>query len=334
VLTIVGVALFPYLLARAPVVSDLLQGYQELASLILVWGIFAIGFDLLLGRTGLLSFGHAAIWGGGAYAAGWLSANVVQSPLLIVGIAVLFAVVLSVVLGVLSLRRGGIYFAILTLAFAQMIYYMASAPLAFITGGDNGLTGVEIGPLLGSFDLGSELPSIAGTLLGTWRYAFIAAALVVSVAVIHRILNSPYGIVFRAINENERRAEFVGFDVRRYKLAAFVLSGTFAGLGGALFTVHGEYVPLSSLYWTTSGEVVIMTVLGGVGSLLGPLIGAGIYLWVEYIVSGGYPFDWIGPYWHLVLGLIFVTVVVLFPQGVWGLVEDGRAWITTRLEDR
>ena len=333
-LTIVGVALFPYLLARAPVISDLLQGYQELASLILVWGIFAIGFDLLLGRTGLLSFGHAALWGAGAYAAGWLSANVVESPLVIVGIAVLFAVVLSVVLGVLSLRRGGIYFAILTLAFAQMLYYMASAPLAFITGGDNGLTGVEIGPLLGSFDLGTELPSVAGTLLGTWRYAFIAAALVASVATILRILNSPYGIVFRAIHENEQRASFVGFNVWRYKLAAFVLSGTFAGLAGALFTVHGEYVPLSSLYWTTSGEVVIMTVLGGVGTLIGPLIGAGIYLWVEYIVSGGYPFDWIGPYWHLVLGLVFVTVVVLFPQGVWGVVEDGRSWITARLEDR
>ena len=166
-LAIVGVALFPYLLVRAPVISELLQGYQKLASLILVWGIFAIGFDLLLGRTGLLSFGHAAIWGAGAYAAGWLSANVVQSPLVIVGVAVLFAVVLSVVLGVLSLRRGGIYFAILTLAFAQMIYYMASAPLAFITGGDNGLTGVEIGPLLGSFDLRTELPSVAGTLLAT-----------------------------------------------------------------------------------------------------------------------------------------------------------------------
>ena len=332
-LTIVGVALFPYLLVRAPVISELLQGYQELASLILVWGIFAIGFDLLLGRTGLLSFGHAALWGTGAYAAGWLSANVVQSPLVIVGVAVLFTVVLSVVLGVLSLRRGGIYFAILTLAFAQMIYYMASAPLAFITGGDNGLTGVEIGPLLGSVDLGSELPSVAGTLLGTWRYAFIAAALVASIAAILRILNSPYGVVFRAIHGNERRAEFVGFDVRRYKLAAFVLSGTFAGLAGALFTVQGEYVPLASLYWTTSGEVVIMTVLGGVGTLIGPVIGAGIYLWVENVVSGGYPFDWIGPYWHLVLGLVFVIVVVLFPQGIWGIVEDGRSWITERLEE-
>ena len=333
-LTVVGVALFPYLLVRAPVISELLRGYQELASLILVWGIFAIGFDLLLGRTGLLSFGHAALWGTGAYAAGWLSANVVQSPLVIVGVAVLFTVVLSVVLGVLSLRRGGIYFAILTLAFAQMIYFMASAPLSFITGGDNGLTGVDIGPLLGSVDLGSELPSIAGTLLGTWRYAFIAVALVASVAVILRILNSPYGVVFRAIHGNERRAEFVGFDVRRYKLAAFVLSGTFAGLAGALFTVQGEYVPLASLYWTTSGEVVIMTVLGGVGTLIGPVIGAGIYLWVENVVSGGYPFDWIGPYWHLVLGLVFVIVVVLFPQGIWGIVEDGRSWITERLEER
>jgi branched-chain amino acid transport system permease protein len=333
-LTIVGVSLFPYLFARAPVVSDLLQGYQELASLMLVWGIFAIGFNILLGRTGLLSFGHAALWGTGAYAAGWASANITTFPLLLVAIGVVTAVFLSMVLGWLSLRRGGIYFAILTLAFAQMIYYMASAPLAFITGGDNGLTGVEIGSLLGVFDLGTELPSVAGTLLGTWRYAFIGVFLVLSVAAIYRILNSPYGIVFQAIRENEQRAEFVGFNVWRYKLAAFVLSGTFAGLAGALFTIHGQYVPLSSLYWQTSGEVVIMTVLGGVGSLLGPLFGAGIYLWVEYIVSGGYPFDWIAPYWLLVLGLVFVTVVVLFPEGIWGLVGDLRDRVATRLEER
>jgi branched-chain amino acid transport system permease protein len=333
-LTIVGVAVFPYLFARAPVVSDLLQGYQELASLMLVWGIFAIGFDILLGRTGLLSFGHAALWGTGAYAAGWASANITEFPLLVVLIGVSVTVVLSVVLGFLSLRRGGIYFAILTLAFAQMIYYMASAPLSFITGGDNGFTGVEIGSFLGVFDLGTELPSIAGTLIGTWRYAFIGAFLVFSVAAIHRVLNSPYGIVFRAIRENEQRAQFVGFDVWQYKLAAFVLSGTFAGLAGALFTIHGQYVPLSSLYWQTSGEVVIMTVLGGVGSLLGPLFGAGIYLWVEYIVSGGYPFEWIAPYWLLVLGLVFVSVVVLFPEGVWGLVGDLRRRVATRLEEQ
>ncbi|WP_049997262.1 branched-chain amino acid ABC transporter permease [Halococcus sediminicola] len=327
VLTVLGVVLFPYLFARAPVISPALQGYQELASLMLIWGIFAIGFNLVLGYTGLLSFGHAAFWGVAAYAAGWVSANVVGSPVVLVLVGTVAAVVLAWLFGVLSLRRGGIYFAILTLAFAQMIYYVALGPLSTLTGGENGFTDVEIGELFGTFDLGSELPSIGGLLLGNWMYAFIGLLTVLSVVVLYRILNSPYGLVFRAIRENEQRAEFVGLDVRRYKLMSFVLSGAFAGVAGSLFTIHGGYVPLESLYWTTSGEVVIMTVLGGVGSIIGPMIGAALYLYVEVIVSG---FDTIGPFWHLILGLVFVAVVVFAPRGIWGLLTDAGARLTGR----
>jgi branched-chain amino acid transport system permease protein len=331
-LTVVGVVVFPYLFVRAPVIGDIINGTQSLAGLILVWGIFALGFDLLLGRTGLLSFGHAALWGAGAYGTGWIIVNVTAAPLVALLVGTVIAVLLSWLIGWLSLRRGGIYFAILTLAFGQMIYYTALGPAAGITGGDNGLTGVVPGELLGVIALDSELPSVAGMLLGDWVYTLIATVLVLSVVALLRILNSPYGTVFRAIRENEQRAEFVGLNTWRYKLMAFILSGTFAGVAGSLFAIHGEYVPLSSLYWQTSGEVVIMTVLGGVGTLLGPIFGAGLYLYVEVIVGNGHPFDWLVPYWHLVLGVVFVAVVVLLPEGIWGGVRNLREWVSTRLE--
>ena len=335
-LTTVVVAVFPWLFSYAPVTSDILRGYPDLASLILIWGIFAVGFNLLLGYTGLLSFGHAAFWGAGAYAAGIFSAQVSGSPILMVVAGTLFAALLAWVLGFVSLRRGGIYFAILTLAFGQMAYYLALSPLSGFTNGENGYTNVRIEPLLGSIDLLYPVPGL-GTVIGTWLYVFVGVFTVLCMAAAYRILKSPYGLVFRAIRENERRAEFVGLNVWRYKLMAFVLSGAFAGIAGSLYTIHGAYVPLESLYWTTSGEVVIMTVLGGTGSLFGPILGAGIYLYVENIVSGIRQFvvpftdivliDGFGAYWHLILGLVFVAVVVLFPRGIWGLFADaaGRA---------
>jgi branched-chain amino acid transport system permease protein len=323
--TAIVLALFPFVFARMPVVSDVLQGYQSLTTLILIWGIFALGFDLLLGYTGLLSFGHAAFWGSAAYGAGVFSQHVTGSPVLMVVAGTLVAVLLAWVLGFLSLRRGGIYFAILTLAFAQMLFYMASSPLAFITDGENGFTGVETAELFGMIPLEEELPSLFGELLGTSLYAFVAVLTLFCIALAYRILQSPYGMVFRAIRENEQRAKFVGLNVWRYKLMSFILSGLFAGIAGSLFTIHGSYVPLSSLYWTESGEVVIMTVLGGTGSLFGPIIGAGLYLYVENIVSG---FDTVGPFWHLILGLVFVITIWTFPRGIWGFFQDVRDYVT------
>ncbi|WP_251344051.1 branched-chain amino acid ABC transporter permease [Haloplanus sp. GDY1] len=326
--TAVVLAVFPFVFARMPVTSGILRGYQSLATLILIWGIFALGFDLLLGYTGLLSFGHAAFWGGAAYAAAVFSQQVSGSPILMVAAGTGFAVLLAWFLGFLSLRRGGIYFAILTLAFAQMLFYMSSSPLAFITGGENGFTGVQTGELLGMVPLEGELPLVLGPLLGTYLYAFVAVITLLCVALGYRILHSPYGMVFRAIRENEQRAEFVGLNVWRYRLMSFILSGFFAGVAGSLFVIHGSYVPLASLYWTTSGEVVIMTVLGGTGSLFGPIVGAGVYLYVENIVSGGHPVDFIAPFWHLILGLVFVVTIWVFPRGIWGFFRDVRDRIT------
>ncbi|WP_458187321.1 branched-chain amino acid ABC transporter permease [Haladaptatus sp. NG-WS-4] len=324
-LSILVVAIFPWLFVQAPVVSDLLRGYQSLASLILIWGIFALGFNLLLGYTGLLSFGHAAFWGGAAYAAGIFSASVNGSPILVVLFGTLFAVVLAWILGFISLRRGGIYFSILTLAFGQMAYYLALSPLQGLTNGENGFTDVAVGNLFGFLDAFAAFESIPLNtpipFLGDWLYVFVGVTTILCIAIVARILHSPYGLVFKAIRENEQRAEFVGLNVWRYKLMAFVLSGAFAGIAGSLFVVHGSYVPVESLYWTTSGEIVVMTVLGGVGSIVGPMLGAGIYLYVENVLSGN---PAIQPYWHLILGLIFVAVIVLFPEGIWGVIESVR----------
>ena len=329
-ITVVILAVFPWLFARAPVISDVLQGYQGLATLILIWGIFAIGFNLLLGYTGLLSFGHAAFWGGAAYAAGIFSSSVSGDPILMVLVGTGFAVLLAWLLGVLSLRRGGIYFAILTLAFAQMFFYLSSSPLADYTNGENGFTNVNVEPLFGIIHLEADLPSVLGYILGTWLYVFVAVFTVLMMLMAYRILHSPYGEVFQAIRENEQRAKFVGLNVWRYKLMSFILSGTFAGIAGSLYAIHGRYVALESLYWTTSGDIVVMTVLGGTGSLFGPLLGAGLYLYVENIVSG---FSSIGPYWHLILGLVFIAVVALFPRGIWGLFADAREFVADRRGD-
>ena len=328
----VFVAVFPWLFARSPVLSETLNGYQGLATLILIWGIFAVGFDLLLGYTGLLSFGHAVFWGGAAYAAAVFSVNVSGSPILIVIAGATVAALLAWILGFLSLRRGGIYFAVLTLAFGQLAYYLALGPLAGITNGENGFTGMEIGRLFGEFYLESPLPvPVLAELLGNWLYVFVGTFAVLSVAAAYRILNSPYGLVFQAIRVNEERTEFVGLNVWRYKLMSFILSGTLAGIAGGLFAVHGQYVPLESLYWTTSGEIVIMAVLGGVGSLFGPIIGAGLYLYVQNIVSG---FPEIGTFWHLILGLLFVGVIVVFPRGIWGFISDVFGWFARAIFGR
>jgi len=312
ILMAIGVLVFPFIF------NNVLNGYNQLAALILIWGIFAVGFDILLGYTGLLSFGHAVFWGGSAYAAGIFSASVSSEPILVILAGTVFAILLAWVVGFLSLRRGGIYFAILTLTFGQMAFYLAASPLAFLTNGENGFTSVDIGPVLGVLDLHAELPGVLGMLPGNTLYLFVGVIAIVSVAAANRILHSPYGIVFRAIRENERRAEFVGLHVWRYKLMAFIISAAFAGIAGSLFAIESNYVPLNSLYWTASGEVVIMTVLGGVGSLFGPLFGAGVYLYIEFIVSG---MDVIGPFWFLILGSVFVLVIVLFPEGVWGGVD-------------
>lgn len=315
------VVVFPMIFINLPAYN----GYMSLVELIYIWAIFAIGFDLLLGYTGLLSFGHAVFWGGSAYAAGLFSANVYGEPLLMVLVAMVTAIVLALIIGILSLRRGGIYFAILTLAFGQMMYFIALGPLGPITGGEDGFTGVAIEPLLGSIGLEQAFAGVLGTLLHDVGYVLFAGFFVLAVVVAVRIVRSPYGAIFQAIAENEQRVRFLGLNVWRYKLAAFVISGAFAGVAGGLHTIHAQYVAVGSLFWITSGDIVIITVLGGIGSIFGPVAGTVAFLYVENIVSGEIAF------WLLVLGALFVTVVWLFPAGIWGIVTGIRSTVREQI---
>lgn len=286
--------------------------YPPVAMDIAAWALFAVALDLLLGYCGLLSFGHAAFWGGSAYATGLIAIHFgVPFPVAVLGGA-LFAMVLAVPIGYLSVKRSGIYFAMVTLAFAQMLFFIANQASS-LTGGENGLQGVprsffgiEAVETDSFFFYYAALPII---LLGMWAA--------------WRIVHSPFGRVLVAIRDNAPRARALGYDVERYKLIVFVLSAGLSGLAGGVFAVSHGFVALPELHWATSGEVVLMTVLGGIGTLWGGVIGAGlIVMLADYLASSG--FDGIG----IVTGAVFVTVVLLFRRGIWGTARH--LWLTRR----
>ncbi|RQG99405.1 branched-chain amino acid ABC transporter permease [Natrarchaeobius oligotrophus] len=329
VAAVVFVALWSWLFARAPITSEL-GGYHSLATTILIWSVFAIGFNLLLGQTGLLSFGHAMFWGGGGYAAALVSLHVYGDPVLMLVVGTTFTLLLAALTGVIALRLHAVYFAIITLAMGQLLYYLATSPLRPITGGRNGLTGIQLEPIFGLVYLGMPLPGIFGTLWVNYEYLLVATVFVLVIAFVNRIRKSPYGLIFRAIRENEQRVSFVGLNVWRYKFAAFLMSGGIVGLGGSLMTIESQFAGLGSLYWITSGEVVIMTVLGGVGTLFGPVLGAVIFLYFEGVVDG---FPIVGRYWLLMLATVFTAIVWKYPDGLWGMLKLIASRIRSSVED-
>lgn len=312
------VALFPWVFTSAPFVPSDLLGYDQLVRIILIWAIFALGFNHLLGQTGLLSFGHAMFFGGAAYATALFANNVVADPLLSVVVGVCFALLLAVVAAFILLRLHTVYFAIVTLAIAQMLYYVAREPFEELTGGINGLS-VSRDSLFGVVELGSELPGLLGEVWGTYLYVFIALFFVAVVAFITRVRKSPYGLIFKAVRENETRATFVGLDVWRYKFAAFVISGFVAGIAGGLMPMETYFTGVERLHWTTSGDLVMMTVLGGLGTVVGPIIGVIVFLYFEGVVNG---LDVVGSYWLLALAVAFTAVVWKYPDGLWGMITS------------
>jgi branched-chain amino acid transport system permease protein len=267
----------------------------------LCYAIFACAFNLLLGYTGLLSFGHAAYLGAAAYATGWLVRSAGWSPEWGVLAGVGVAAGLGAVVGLIAIRRQGIYFAMVTLALAQMIYFVClQAPF---TGGEDGLQGVPRGKLLGLIPLGNDL-------------AMYFTVLVIFVAVflfIIRVVHSPYGQVLKAIRENEPRAISLGYDVDRYKLLAFVLSTALAGLAGSLKTLVLGFATLSDAHWSLSGEVVLMTLLGGMGTFAGPVIGAITVIGLQDFLA-----DRVGSWVTVIIGATFVVCVVAFRRGFVG----------------
>jgi branched-chain amino acid transport system permease protein len=276
--------------------------YPPVAMDILAWGLFAISIDLLLGFTGLLSFGHAAFWGGSAYATGLIAIKSgLPFPVAILG-GTVFAMLIAVPIGYLSVRRTGIYFAMVTLAFGQVLYFLANQ-WRDLTGGENGLQGIP------KNFFGFELVE------GDSFYFYYVGLVIVLIGVLAawRVVNSPFGRVLTAIRDNPARARALGYDVERYKIMAFVISAGLAGLAGGVFAISHGFASLQELVWTTSGKVVLLTVLGGIGTLWGGLVGAGIVVTLEdYLASAGV--DGIG----LITGAIFVVIVLLFRHGVWG----------------
>ena len=292
-LTLAFLAIFPWL---AP--------YEALAANILVLGLYALGFNLLFGYTGLLSFGHAAFLGAGAYGCGIAIVHYGLHPFLAIAAGLVLAAVIAAVMGFLAIRTRGIYFAMTTLALSMCVYYAFYQAERF-TGGENGLRGINVSTL--------QLPGFSLSLLDpTVKYYVILAFVGTAIWLFSRILASPFGAVLEAIRENENRAQACGYDVRRTKLVAFIVSGAFCGLAGALRAIHLSIVPIETMHYATSGEAVMMALLGGMGTFFGPFIGAGTFLLLQDVLS------MLTSHWQLFVGAIFVAFVLFLPLGIWG----------------
>jgi branched-chain amino acid transport system permease protein len=304
----------------APVVHAVQPFWLDIAIRVLVYALFALSFDFAFGHGGLPSFGHAAMFGTAGYGVAFLLVHVTHNVLVVLAGAVLVGFLVGALLAWLSARARDIYFAFLTLAFAQMFYVAAHQDVPAVllgvdavTQGDNGIVALPMYELFGvSF----------GPLL---TYYYLTLVLVAaSVALVVRIANSPFGRVLLSISENEDRVAFLGYDVRRYKIVGFAISGGFAGLAGGLFVPFQSLVHPNMLFWTTSGEVFLMTLLGGMGTLWGPMVGAALVVLVEDVFSAN---------WKLVLGTVYVVVVIFAPRGLasilQGLDRDPKAVLAT-----
>jgi branched-chain amino acid transport system permease protein len=271
---------------------------------LLCFAMFACAFNLLLGYTKMLSFGHAAYFGSSAYVTGWLVTvhgwGTIEA--ILAGVAV--SMVLGLVIGAIAVRRQGIYFAMITLALAQLVYFVCLQ--AEFTGGENGLQGIPRGSLFGLVSLGRD----------DTMYYVVLAVFVAVYLFIRRIVHSPFGHVLQAIRENEPRALSLGYKVDRYKLLAFVLSASIAGLAGSLKALTLGFVTLSDVSQGTSGEVILMTLLGGSGTFLGPVVGAGVVLTLEEYLS-----DHVGAWVSVIIGAIFVVCVMIFRRGFVGEIQ-------------
>ncbi|CUW40389.1 putative High-affinity branched-chain amino acid transport system permease protein livM [Magnetospirillum sp. XM-1] len=275
----------------------------------LCFGLFAAAFNLLLGYVGLLSFGHAMFFGWSAYVTAYAAKEWGLTPEIAILLGVALATALGAVVGWLAIRRQGIYFSMITLALAQLGFFVAvQAPM---THGEDGIQGVPRGHLFGLIDLANTMA----------MYYFVLAVFVVSLLFLHRVVNSPFGQVLKAIRDNEPRAISLGYEVSRYKLIAFVLSAAFAGLAGSLKSLVFQLASLADVNWHMSGEVVLMTLMGGVGTVLGPTVGAFLVVAIQDFFAG------VGSWVIIIQGVIFVVCVLLFRSGMIGVLAP---WLKRR----
>lgn len=277
---------------------------KALAVNVLIYGVLAIGYNLLFGYTGLLSFGHAAFFGAGAYVTGIAIGRFGVPWYAAVVLGVLGGASLAVVIGALSTRTRGIYFSMVTLALAQLVYYVALQASGW-TGGENGLRGFTVERV----DLFGATVNFLDP-VNKFYVLMVFAAL--ALWAVSRILNSPFGAAIEAIRENERRARSCGFDVERAKLLSFALSGAICALAGTMSALHLAFVPLDILHYQTSGMIVMMVLLGGARSFFGPFVGALAFLVLEDVIS-----LWT-PHWQIFVGTIFIIFVLFLPRGLWG----------------
>lgn len=290
-----------FLLLTLALLAPMLGLYPVFVMKLLCFAIFAIAFNLLLGFTGLLSFGHAAFFGSAAYITGYVVKSQNFTPELGLLAGMVGAGLIGLVVGLVAIRRQGIYFAMITLAIAQMVFFVClQAPF---TGGEDGLQGVPRGALFGLLPLESD----------TSMYYLVLAVFMACFLAISRIVHSPFGQVLKMIRENEPRAISLGYQVDRYKLLAFVLSAALAGLAGSLKTLVMGFATLSDVHWSMSGEVILMTLLGGVGTFFGPVFGSSIVISLQNLLA-----DKVGSWVTVIIGAIFVLCVLAFRKGVVG----------------
>ncbi|WP_415883035.1 branched-chain amino acid ABC transporter permease [Neptuniibacter sp. SY11_33] len=279
--------------------------YPVFVMKVLCFALFACAFNLLLGYVGLLSFGHAAFLGTGGYITGYLMMETGVTPELGVLGGTLAAALLGAVYGKLAVKREGIYFAMVTLALAQLAFFVyLQAPF---TGGEDGMQGVPRGHLFGFIDLSDNMS----------MYYFVFAIFLFGFWLVNRTIHSPFGQILKAIRENEARAVSLGYNVNDYKWAAFVISAALAGLAGSTKTLVFQLASLTDAHWHMSGEVVLMTLLGGMGTIFGPIVGAGAVVTIQNYLSGGE----LGNYIHIIMGFIFVICVLAFRSGIVGEVQ-------------
>ncbi len=355
----------PFILNPFPVDSGMAQfnaGYPDLMQRFVIFGILAIGFNILFGLTGYLSFGHAAFLGVGSYAAVWMFKLLSYNVLPAIALSVVVAGLFSVLIGYVSLRRSGIYFSILTLAFAQMSFALAysvlSNPKFNLTNGETGLQVYAGDPQIFHREGLPDVPHLFGIAMrdnflelkmGGWEFTFnngyylCAIIMLVVFYLAIRLFRSPFGLMLRAVKSNQNRLNYTGLNPKPYTLAAFIISGMYAGLAGGLLASMDPLAGAERMQWTASGEIVLMTILGGAGTLIGPVLGAGfikyfenifskindnvLHQWFAFMPDGMEDFmvfivhPFVGKGWHLTLGILFMLVVTFLPGG---LVEGGQ----------
>ncbi|MCF8131381.1 MAG: branched-chain amino acid ABC transporter permease [Deltaproteobacteria bacterium] len=275
---------------------------------ILIFGLYAMAFNVALGFAGILSFGHAAFFGLGAYGAGMALRYFNADVWTALAWGTLCATVIALALAALCVKKRGVYFALLMAAFAQMFYFLALSPLKHVTGGEDGLKGIKILKLTFPFEVNLGDPYNL--------FIFVFIVLMVAVLAMFRILHSPFGSLLQGLKENEERLKACGYNAASIKILAFAVSGMFTGLAGALYSINLGYVPLDSLFWVNSGRPLVMTLLGGMHTFFGPLLGAGIFIFFEDTVSI------YTPRWEIFVGGMVVVLVLTFPGGIVGTIKE------------